>query len=116
MNPSPAGNPAFVIRSFGDDSQQPVRFYLYEDVLDELVFASGCAGDDEMCAAILTGGFGAEDERGFIEVTGFTSLTTLSDPARLYRAMREGCDAYILKPIDTRQLPQRLEGLAAKKR
>lgn len=95
MNPSPAGNPAFIIRSFGDDREQPVRFYLYEDVLDELVFACRCAADDEICAAVLTGGFGAEDSRGFIEITGFANLKTLAEPSELYRAMREGCDVYI---------------------
>ncbi|HKV12624.1 MAG TPA: response regulator [Thermoanaerobaculia bacterium] len=43
------------------------------------------------------------------------AVTAFPDLYRRDDLLAAGCDAYILKPIDTRELPKRLEDLAGKK-
>lgn len=54
---------------FGAEAGSHVDYYIYRDVLDELVFAAGY--EDEPSFAIVTGGFGVDGVRGFVEMTGF---------------------------------------------
>ena len=89
----PAENPALALREFGDDSRQPLRFYLYQDVLEELTFAARY--DERIYGAILLGGFGVEDGTGFIEVTGFTGACWVEGVQDLYEELRPACDAWI---------------------
>ncbi len=91
LRPSPRANPGFQVRRFGDDSEQPIRFYLFTDVLEELAFSAGY-DETSVCAAVLLGGFGMEDEGGFVEVSGFDGLEWVGDPEELYPVIRETCD------------------------
>jgi two-component system cell cycle response regulator len=43
------------------------------------------------------------------------AVTAFPDLYRREEMLAAGCDAYILKPIDTRELPHRLEDLAGRK-
>lgn len=90
----PTEDSRFVIRCFGDESQQPVRFYLYKDVVEELVFASEYEGG-AICASILLGGFGIEAGAGFVEVSGFTGASWVDDPSDLYGAIRPIADSWL---------------------
>lgn len=82
-----------MIRGFGNDDDQPIRFYLYQDVLDELAFAARY--ETRPYAAILTGGFGLDDDTGFIEISGFTGAGWVDDLEQLYDALRPSADAWI---------------------
>lgn len=93
MRPSPLSNPALQAREFGDDSRQPVRFYVFKDVIDELVFGAGY-GDLPICAAALLGGFGVEENRGFVEVSGFIGMEWVAKEEDLYSALRPRMDEY----------------------
>lgn len=82
-----------MIRAFGDDAKQPIRFYLYQDVLDELTFAARY--EERPYVAVLIGGFGIEEETGFIEVVGFTGASWIDDLEELYDALRPPSDQWI---------------------
>lgn len=94
LRPSPLYNPQFRVRRFGDDAQQPIRFYIYNDVLEELAYAASY-DDAPICAAILVGGFGMEDEGGFVEVSGFHGLEWVDTLDDLYDTVRETTDAWL---------------------
>jgi hypothetical protein len=93
LRDSPARNPAVRIRSFGDDAQQPLRFYLFQDVLDELTYSARY--DDRTFLAVLVGGFGVEQRGAFIELTGFTGASWFDDFETAYPAVKEACDDWI---------------------
>lgn len=54
-----------------------MRFYLWQDVLEELWFAAGYR--ERPCAAILTGLYGISEQGPFIEVTGFEGMDYFTD-------------------------------------
>ncbi len=92
LRPSPLRNPSVAVRAFGT-STQPIQFYLYQDVIEELTFAARY--DDRTYGAILLGGFGLEGPAAFIEVTGFTGADWVTEPSKLYETLRPACDAWI---------------------
>ena len=96
LRESPAHNPAVRFRRFGDDDRQPLRFYVYQDVLDELVYSAKF--DRRPFVAILLGGFGVEERRAFIEVNGFAGATWAEDLPDVYPALKEVCDEWVRRP------------------
>lgn len=68
---------------------------MYVDVIDELVFAAGYEAEGPIAAAILTGGFGRDGQRGFVEITGFTGMAWANELSELYDVVKPHADAYI---------------------
>lgn len=77
-------------RTCGRIEQTQVRFFVYEDVLEELAFAAGYRRAPS--AAILLGAFAVDDEGPFLEVTGFSHLSYLSQLDDLYDQLRSDVD------------------------
>lgn len=92
--PAPDASPGVTSKRFGDSPGQPVQFYVFADVLEELVFAARF--DERPCFALLSGAFGVAEEAGFIEVTGFDSLKYLANAEDAYQDLRSACDTWIL--------------------
>lgn len=96
----PSQNPHLRVRPFGPTGKQPLDFYLFKDVVEELAFASGFE-ERPVATAILTGGFGHHEQRGFIEISGFTGLAHVEAADELYATLRPLADAYIAEgPTD----------------
>ena len=77
----------------GDDANQPVRYFVYADVMSELLFSA----DEEPRAAfaILRGNFGLDQDGGFVEITGFSGFEPSVD-TDVYLSVRKASDAVIL--------------------
>lgn len=82
-----------VIEDWGDVHSQPVRFYIYGDVLDELRYAAEFFPSD--AGAFLIGVYGADERGGFVEVRGFDGLFEREKDDDWYRKMRHGTDRWI---------------------
>jgi hypothetical protein len=75
-----------VVRFHGDSSRADVRFFVYEDVLDELTFAAEYREDVSL--AVLLGSF-ALDRRGpYVEVSGFEEFLYVGRETSLYAKTR----------------------------
>ncbi|MBA2662581.1 MAG: hypothetical protein H0U74_09825 [Bradymonadaceae bacterium] len=83
---APTSNESLSVRAFGQADAQNVRFFLYQDVLEELAFAS--AYRDEPCFAVLLGHFAMDELGAFIEVTGFDGLEYRDEVGEMYRPLR----------------------------
>lgn len=72
------------LRQWGEALQANMRYYVYMDVLEELLFAS-MYHLQQPCVALLTGPLGIEQEGPFLEFTGFEGLFYLEpeDDARV---------------------------------
>lgn len=90
IHDSPDVNEGLTVRAFGDVSEETVRFYLYQDVLEELAFATHYR--EEPCVAVLCGHFAMDDEGAFIEVSGFDGLEYVSDLGAMYKDVREAVE------------------------
>jgi hypothetical protein len=78
------------VAPFGQPHDGPMRFYLWQDVLEELWFAAGYR--ERPSAALLTGLYGISEDGPFIEVTGFEGLDyfdELSDLTEVFKPMLE---------------------------
>ena len=84
---------SIVIEHWGDVHSQPVRFYIYGDVLDELRYAADFY--DGGACAFLIGVYGTDERGGFVEVRGFDGLFEVGEEDDLYRSMRHGTDRWI---------------------
>ena len=71
----PSTDPDLAVTAFGDATSQPVRYYVYADVLEELVKAARYR--QESATAILMGQFCIDETGPFIEVTAFRDLEYL---------------------------------------
>ncbi|MEM1347609.1 MAG: hypothetical protein AAGI01_03570 [Myxococcota bacterium] len=76
---APASSRRVVVRQHGQGHGANVRFFLFRDVLEELVFAARY--DERPCVGLLTGSFGIEDRGPFVEVTGFEGLEFADEEA-----------------------------------
>ncbi|MEM6732979.1 MAG: hypothetical protein AAF658_15590 [Myxococcota bacterium] len=65
-----------------------MRYFVYRDVLEELVFASEYE-PEQVCAALLLGPFGIERQGPFLEITGFESLRYWAPEAATAREVFE---------------------------
>lgn len=63
------------VSTFGDDTDQPVRFFIYADVLQELVKAARYRREN--ATALLTGQYCVNQRGPFVEVTGFRDMQYL---------------------------------------
>ncbi len=90
VHDSPSAKDGLTVRSFGDAASETVRFFLYQDVLEELAFASHYR--DECCYAVLRGHFAMDDEGAFIEVSGFDGLEYISDIGEMFDDVREAVE------------------------
>jgi hypothetical protein len=86
FQPAPKADDSLDVRSFGDTSEQPIRYFVYYDVLDELTFAAGY--HDQPSLAILLGNFSMDEDGAFIEVTGFTGLEYVPRRQDLFAALK----------------------------
>jgi hypothetical protein len=87
---------------FGQQHDGPMRFYVWQDVLEELWFAAGYR--ELPCAALLTGLYGISEQGPFIEVTGFEGLDYFDDFSGL---------ADIFKPMLEQNMRDRPTALSA---
>lgn len=86
VHDSPSAKKGLTVRSFGDAASETVRFYLYQDVLEELAFASHYR--NACCFAVLRGHFAMDDEGAFIEVSGFDGLDYVSNIGEMFGDVR----------------------------
>lgn len=94
--PSPLLDPALIVRQFGARLHEHLRFYVYSDVVEELVFAAEYdEGRVTYHTALLTGGFGRDDTSPFVEISGFSSLSMIYDLEELYPTVRAAADEYL---------------------
>ncbi len=87
VHDSPSAKEGLTVRSYGDAEAETVRFFLYQDVLEELAFASHYR--NECCFAVLRGHFAMDDLGAFIEVSGFDGLEYVSDIGAVFSEIRE---------------------------
>ncbi len=80
---SPATVEGLVVRPFGDMSHQTIRYYLYIDVVEELVKAARYR--DEAATAVLLGQFCIDARGPFIEVVAFRGMEYLYGADRIDR-------------------------------
>ncbi len=93
FRPAPTDVDTLEAHPFGNITGDEVRFFVYEDVLDELAFAAGYR--DEPSFAILLGAFAVDDRGPFLEVTGFSRFQYLPDLGGLYTALKPELDDLI---------------------
>jgi hypothetical protein len=74
------------VRTHGDVDRSEVRFFVYEDVLDELAFAAGYR--DELSLAILLGTFAIDRMGPYVEVSGFEEFLYVAHERDLYAKTR----------------------------
>lgn len=75
LSDPPDGDPGLKVTAFGDQSSQIKRYYLYADVVAELVKAARYRS--ESATAILRGKVGISHQGPFAEVTAFEGLRYL---------------------------------------
>lgn len=73
--PAPDTLKGLKVESFGTKSDEPVRFFLYADVLEELFKAARYR--EEPGLAALLGQFSVDEEGPFLEITAFSDLRYL---------------------------------------
>lgn len=78
---------------FGHISGDEMRFFIYEDVFDELSFAAGYR--DEASWAILLGAFAVDETGPFLEVTGFSKFQYIASMEELYPALKPDFDELV---------------------
>ena len=71
----PGQNPDLDVTAFGEASEQQVRYYLYADVVEELIKAARYR--EESATAVLIGQFCLDEDGPFVEVTAFRDLQYL---------------------------------------
>lgn len=75
------------VRAHGDVDDAEVRFYLYQDVLSELLFAAEYR--DDVSIAILLGNFAIDPNGGpYVEVSGFEEFSYIGASSHLYSNIR----------------------------
>lgn len=90
---APTDVDALETHAFGEFSGDEVRFFVYEDVLDELAFAA--AYRHEPSFAVLLGAFAVDDRGPFLEVTGFSRFQNVASLDDLYTTLKPELDALI---------------------
>ncbi|MGM0555040.1 MAG: hypothetical protein ACQEVA_01555 [Myxococcota bacterium] len=75
-----------MVRPHGDLSRVDVRFFVYEDVLDELTFAAEYR--EEVSLAILLGSFALDRSGPYVEVSGFEEFVYVGAETSLYAKTR----------------------------
>ncbi|MFW6053287.1 MAG: hypothetical protein ACOC9J_00580 [Persicimonas sp.] len=80
-------------RPYGQMSGDEVRFFVYQDVLDELAFAAGYR--DEPSFAVLLGAFAVDDRGPFLEVTGFSRFQYTAGLGKLYQSLKPELDSLV---------------------
>ncbi|RAL23766.1 hypothetical protein DL240_06320 [Lujinxingia litoralis] len=87
----PVESSSVAVDVFGDEPRQPVRYFVYADVLAELV--KGARYRSERAVAVLLGQFALDEQGAFVEITGFEDFQYLWDDAQpgevLERAVME---------------------------
>jgi hypothetical protein len=83
-------------RPFGQMTGDEVRFFIYQDVIDELAFAASYR--DEPSFAVLLGAFAVDDRGPFLEVTGFSSFQHLAGLDNLYDTLKPELDDLAEQP------------------
>lgn len=68
----PTTGDAVDVEVFGEDGEQPVRYYVYADVLAELTKAARYR--TQSAVAILVGHFALDGDGAFVEISGFEDL------------------------------------------
>ncbi len=71
----PGSGPGLVVTDVGDEPEQPVRYFVYADVLEELVKAARYRS--EHATAVLLGEYCVDRKGPFVEVTAFCDLQYL---------------------------------------
>ncbi len=89
LRQAPSERTGAQLKRFGGPRPSPVDYYFYRDVFEELAFAASY--QETVAYAVLTGGFGVTDGRGFVEVTGFESLLYASEEIDFTRHFRDVC-------------------------
>lgn len=100
---------ALQTRAFGEMIGDDVRVFLYEDVLDELLFAA--TYHDAPSFALLLGAFAVDKAGPFMEVTGFSSFQQLGDLDDLYQEIKPEIDEVIGEFGSGRQPLEHVVGL-----
>lgn len=106
---APTDDAALQTRAFGEVSGDEVRIFVFEDVLDELVFAASYR--DEPSFALLLGAFAVDETGPFMEVTGFSSFQQIADLDTLYQEVKPEVDELIGELSAGRQVPEHVVGL-----
>jgi hypothetical protein len=94
---------------FGQMIGDEVRIFIYEDVLDELVFAASYR--QEPSFAILLGAFAVDDKGPFMEVTGFSSFQQIGSLDTLFHKIKPDMDALIADLSQQREPQEHIVGL-----
>ena len=79
---APTSSSGVVVRPHGDVDRAEVRFFVYEDGLDELTFAAEYR--EELSLAILLGSFAIDQSGPYVEVSGFEEFLYVADETNLY--------------------------------
>ncbi|RDV39038.1 hypothetical protein DV096_00250 [Bradymonadaceae bacterium TMQ3] len=84
----PTSGDAVRVAVFGEDGEQPVRYYIYADVLAELTKAARYR--EQRAVAILLGHFALDGNGAFVEVTAFEGLVYLWEKGDGGDALKRG--------------------------
>ena len=84
----PTSGEAVDVAVFGEDGNQPVRYYIYADVLAELTKAARYRS--QRAVAILLGHFALDGNGAFVEVTAFEDLVYLWEEGDAGDALKRG--------------------------
>lgn len=74
------------MREHGDIKRVEVRFFVYEDVIDELTFAAEYRKDVSL--AVLLGSFAIDEHGPYVEVSGFEEFLYVGEERSLYAKTR----------------------------
>lgn len=100
------------VTSFGESSGQPVRYYIYADVLEELVKAARYRED--AAAAVLVGQFSMDQKGPFIEVTAFEELRYLyGGEGNLFEMLRPAVENLFVELAEEEKGPRHVVGVFA---
>lgn len=83
-------------RPFGQITGDEVRFFVYQDVIDELAFAAAYRAEPSF--AVLLGAFAVDDRGPFLEVTGFSHFQHLASLDNLYHVLKPEMDDLAEQP------------------
>jgi len=89
---APKNSGSVWVLPLGDEGDQPVRFYVYADMMEALCEAAASLGSSH---AVLHGNFGVDDYGAFVEIAGFELMEAVDQPT-VSRA-RGLCDRWILE-------------------
>lgn len=96
---APRNSKRIWVHNLGDDSDQPVRYFVYADMLEALVNSARQLGSS---CAVLHGNFGVDPDGGFVEISGFENLGPCETPT--VKHAREQTDEWIFDSNQGRPL------------